>query len=123
MNLSSFLARCLAVGLDHKSSFLNCSFVDIENGLKEDVGGTTGSCRVMVAAQFILLTTESLYKELSKSKDLGKWQHWAKRFKEIADKGDLSPEVHAAVDEARGKMISFDPALFFVSEGGNKADP
>lgn len=129
VNLSSFFARCIQASILHcLSNRWYYPSIDIPAGLeKEDVIGVKRTCRIMVAAQYLLLATRPIHEDLSKviteGWGLEKWQLWAKRLKEIADKDGIDPEVISAVKEAREKMISYDPTLFFVSEGGSKPDP
>lgn len=130
VNFASFLAQCIAGGLYPRSFSFNWPIYDIDDGLKEDVAEATRTprpCRVMVAARYMLIAPQPLYDALIKyqGRDLGleKWQFWAKRLKEIFDNDDHRPELRAATKEAREKMVSVDPALFFVSERGTKFDP
>lgn len=131
VNFSSFLARCIAAGVYPEGlDRFRYPISDIVEGLEKDVSGATGikrTYRVMAAAQYILLAPKVIYEELGEIKEwelgMGKWNLWAHRFKEIANKYDFGSETNAVVKEARDKMISFDPSQFFVSEGGNKPDP
>lgn len=130
VNFSSFLARCFAGGVYHKSFNFNCPIHDVDDGLKEDVTETTRAprtCRIMVAARYMILASRALYDALIKYKGQGlgleKWEFWARRLKEIGDKGDYTSELKIAAKEAREKMISNDPTLFFLSEGGTKPSP
>lgn len=124
VNLSSFLARCIAAGVHHKSDDFSHVIHDIKGGLEND--GVKRRFGVMVAAQYLLLAPRPIYETLVKYKESGlgleKWQVWAKRFKEMIDKDNFDTEVIAMTKEARERMIAFDPSLFFVSERGNKAD-
>lgn len=115
----------------HCKSLDSCFYPvnDIIEALEKDVAegmGVNRTYRVMVAAQYILIATIVLYKELSSSKGWDqvtrRWKLWARRFKEIADKGDLDPEVNNWVEEALEKMVSLDPAQLHESQEGPKPD-
>lgn len=89
--------------------------------------GVTRDSRVMIGAQYILLAGHALDREFIQTLDedplwgRSKWQLWAEKLRELAGK-ELTSEVKEAVIEARKKMISIHPELFYTSEGGSKPD-
>lgn len=86
----------------------NCPIRDIDDDLKEEdmaeATETPRSCRVMVAALYMLLASQSLYDAHIKyqGRDLGleQWLFWAKRFKEISDNADHLSELKATMKES-----------------------
>ena len=44
-----------------------------------------------------------------------KWQLWAARLEQLAEKGGLEPRVLTAVRAARLKLVTLEPALFPVN--------
>ena len=119
INVSAFFARN---GIDQKYE-PSCKYpsFDIPEGLEEIIPNqTVRDCKVMVAAQYILIAGPGIYEDFiirpkgSRTGQWGldKWPLWACKFKEVAEKGDLSSDVQAAALEARAVMISLHPDPF-----------
>lgn len=103
MNYSSYLARCIKSGVNTHLDRCKYPDVDIEEGLEKDhPSQVIRNCKVMVAARYIILAGCIIHEDFvttpaADSEDgrrgIEKWQLWAHKFKEIADKGDVSAEV------------------------------
>lgn len=128
VNFSAFLARCIQARIDN-SALPICKYpsINIPDGLDYNIPpGIKRDSRVMNAAQYILLAGPVLDEEFIQNpkeypRGVVEWQSWAKRFEQLVEI-ELASEVKEAVIEARKKMISLRPELFFVSEGGTKSD-
>lgn len=117
MNQQAFTARCTKAGIDYEPFCKHPSY-EIPNGLEKDYSlPVERNCKIMVAAQYILLAGREVHRSLinqepatennetSTTWTLEKWPLWALKFKEIEEKRDCEPKVLAAVAEAR-KMIT-----------------
>lgn len=123
MNQQAFTARCTEAGIDYEPFCKHPSY-EILNGLEKDYPSPVErNCKVMVAAQYILLAGREVHRSLinqepatensetSTAWTLKKWPLWALKFKEIEEKGDCEPKVLAAVAEARKKMTSISQEI------------
>lgn len=122
INVSAFFARLIANGIDQKYE-PSCKYpsFDIPGGLEKVIPNQiVRDCNVMVAAQYILIAGPGIYENFiiqPKGSERGqwgldKWPLWARKFKEVAEKGDLSSDVQAAALEARAVMVSLHPDPF-----------
>lgn len=124
VNLSSFLARCLEAGVDDRfDNRWKYPIIDIPNGLERDLPpGPERDCKVMVAAQYILLAGRTLADECSRKpgKGLGpdQWRRWAEKLGEISRQDGDDTRLGSATDKARRYMISLLPELFKDSKDG-----
>ncbi|RYO87605.1 hypothetical protein DL766_009179 [Monosporascus sp. MC13-8B] len=115
--------RCTEAGIDTEPLCKHPGY-EIVNGLEKDYPlKVERDCKVMVAAQYILLAGRALHetfitRELSTGGEeaarwgLEKWRLWAARLKAIEEKGDCDPKVIAAVVEARRRLIALHPGVF-----------
>jgi len=118
VNFSSFLASCKGSGLATQYEY-PCVHAgdDIEDGLEKDIPHElVRDCKIMVAAQYILLAGTVFSEELfgqgarSSAKEWGlkKWPIWSRRLKEIAleyeERGNT--ELAAMTRKAHEKMVS-----------------
>ncbi|RYP92120.1 hypothetical protein DL770_001781 [Monosporascus sp. CRB-9-2] len=123
VNHQAFTARCTEAGIDAEPLCKHPSF-EIPNGLEEEYSlQVERDCKVMVAAQYILLAGRAIHEEfitrpLSMGEEeeakwgLEKWLLWAERLKAIEEKSDCDPKVIAAVVEARKRLIALQPDVF-----------
>ncbi|RYP12531.1 hypothetical protein DL765_007267 [Monosporascus sp. GIB2] len=126
VNHQAFTARCIEAGIDTGVLCKHPSH-EIVNGLEKEYPlRVERDCKVMVAAQYILLAGRALHetfitRELSMGGEeaarwcLEKWPLWAERLKAIEEKGDCDPKVIAAVVEARRRLIALHPDVFLDS--------
>lgn len=116
VNFSSFLARCTAEGFyDHYEARYKFPSVDIPLGLGlglddgELPRGELGSCRLMVAAQWILHCGGRLRADMAESGsahwNLDKWDCWVARLREMLERGVEDVKVKAAVEKALAVMV------------------
>ncbi len=134
MNFSAFLARCIESGLDdHYENRCKYPGYDIPEGLEKYLQpGYKKDCRVMVAAQYILLAGRAIFEAFVKKPTKGsnsekwgleKWKLWASKFKEIAREYDREYEgedkraLAAITTKAYEEMVSFYPELFRAPNG------
>ena len=125
MNFSAFLARCIESGLDdHYENRCKYPGNDIPEGLEKRLQpGYKKDCRVMVAAQYILLAGRAVFEDFVQKPTKGsdaekwgvdKWKLWANKFKEIAREyeGEDEPALASTTKMAYEEMVSFYPELF-----------
>lgn len=123
VNLSSFLARCIEAGLDDRYKN-RCKYasIDIPHGLEEDLlRGLKRDCRVMFAAQYILLAGRTLADNCFNKAIDGfgpeQWRCWVEKLKEILmQEGGNHTGLASATEEARKYMVSLHPQIFQASE-------
>jgi Protein of unknown function (DUF3632) len=126
VNFSSFLARCIASGInDSYKDGYELLKININEALEKDhPPGIYRDCWIMVAAQYILLAGEAIYKQMissavkgsdSERRGLDKWRLWANMFGKRADEEDSKSEANSAAFAAYQKMVSLHPELFLVS--------
>lgn len=122
VNISSFIARCMEhrIEVDFPGAGKYQS-IDICNGLREEhPAGIERDTYVMVAAQYILLALTFIddrvvaFTAKQGAMNLGrdKFQLWGAKLAQLANDGDLRPDVKAAVIEARQKLVSLHPEFF-----------
>ncbi|KAM5477231.1 hypothetical protein MauCBS54593_000504 [Microsporum audouinii] len=122
VNISSFIARCMEhrIEVDFPGAGKYQS-IDICNGLREEhPAGIERDTYVMVAAQYILLAPTFIddrvvaFTAKQGAMNLGrdKFQLWGAKLAQLANDGDLRPDVKAAVIEARQKLVSLHPEFF-----------
>lgn len=128
MNTSAFFARLIAHGIDQKYE-PRCKYprFDVCEDLEEDIPNkTVRGCKVMVAAQYILIAGSGIYEEYiakqvrgseKEQRGLDQWRLWADKFKEVAETGGLKPDVQTAALKAREVIVSLHPELFLNGEG------
>lgn len=117
MNYSSFIARCIEAGLDKDDE--NCFKYprdDITIGLEHEMPPRLArDCKVMVAAQYILLAGRALAQEFMdpsyKNYGIARWRRRAEKLREIS-KEDGNPRLAYAAKEARRHMISLHPGFY-----------
>ncbi|RYP66230.1 hypothetical protein DL769_006074 [Monosporascus sp. CRB-8-3] len=126
VNHQAFTARCTEAGIDTEP-FCKHPGYEIVNGLEKEYSlQAERNCKVMVAAQYILLAGRAVHetyvtRKLSTGREeaarwgLEKWLLWAERLKAIEEKGDCDPKVIAAVVEARKRLIALHPDPFHDS--------
>lgn len=113
MNFSGFLARCIQAGLNNNyPDGLRYPSIDIREGLAQDLpSGPRRDCKVMVAAQYILLAgrmiAEDCLKKPVKGFGLDEWRHWAERLEAISRQEEgVNPGLASATTEAHQFMLS-----------------
>lgn len=123
MKISSFLARCTEAGLyDNFSDRCKYASIDIPQGLGQVLPrGVRGDCKVMVAAQYILLAGRTLADDCFNKpvKGLGpeEWKGWAEKFKEISMQEDgNNTDLALATEEAHKYMVSLHPEIIQASD-------
>ncbi|RYO93193.1 hypothetical protein DL764_008020 [Monosporascus ibericus] len=126
VNHQAFTARCTEAGIDTEPLCKHPTY-EIANGLEKEYSlQVERDCKVMVAAQYILLAGRALHqryiarhlstgKEEAARQGLEKWGLWAERLKAIEEKGDCDPKVIAAAVEARRRLIALQPDVFLDS--------
>lgn len=128
MNFHAFIARCLASGLHDQSFDFYYPFRVVGEGLEDEVESSDfpRTYRSLAATQYVLLAPSVIFYALieAKGQERGqrRWKLCAEKFNEIAENDENSLELKTLAKEAQGKMISVDPALFSVSEGGCEPD-
>ncbi|ROW11478.1 hypothetical protein VMCG_01147 [Cytospora schulzeri] len=116
VNFSSFLARCTAQGFyDDDSSLYKDASVDIPLGLGlegESSPGKLGSCRLMVSLQWILHCGDKIRDNMIQSDkpkwNMGKWDQWVAKLKEIEEGGIEDAKVKAAAEKVLAGLVSTD---------------
>ena len=124
MNYSSFLARCIEAGVD--DSYENrCKYpsIDIPQGLEQDLPpGPKRDCKVIVAAQYILLAGRTLaddcFKKPGRCLGPDQWRRWAELLGEILRQEGGNACLASVTGEARNHMVSLHPETFIDSEDG-----
>lgn len=112
-NFSSFVARCTAQGFyDSYEDWSKYPGVDIPLGLGLDgelPPGRLGSCRLMVAAQWILHCGAKVRADMAQADqprwNLDRWNGWVARLREIGEGGIEDVKVRAAVEKALAAMV------------------
>jgi Protein of unknown function (DUF3632) len=112
VNFSSFLAQCLQAGLnDNYANRYKHASIDIREGLEQKLPpGPRRDCKVMVAAQYILLAGGKIAEECvmkpGKGFGLDEWRRWAGRLGEISKQESGNTSLASAVEEAHKYMLS-----------------
>lgn len=115
VNFSSFLAHCIGAGLnDNYPDGCKHPIIDIPHGLEQDQPpGLKRDCRVMVAAQYILLAGRKLADESFKWPDgADKWRRWAGKLEEISKEEGDNTSLASAAREVHQYMVSLRPEIF-----------
>lgn len=107
------MARCTAEGsYDHYEDWNKYPSIDIPLGLGLDgqlPPGKLGSCRLTVAAQWMLHCGGKLRADMVKADhpkwNLDKWNGWVARLKEIHEGGIADAKVKAAVEKALAGVV------------------
>lgn len=123
VNQQAFTARCTAAGIDYEPFCKHPSW-EIPNGLDKDYSSPVErNCKVMVAAQYILLAGRAIYESLvnqepltekdeaSSNWTLKRWPLWATKLREVEERGDCDLRVIVAVTEARKRMVTLCPEI------------
>ena len=127
VNFSAFKARCMEAGvLDQETNPYGFPGGELIEGLEQDITSQPErDCKVMVAAQYLIKAGRVIHEKLiveAATKDSAtarrgrsKWQLWAARLEELAEKGGLEPRVVDAIKAARRKLVTLEPELFPVN--------
>ncbi|EAW13701.1 DUF3632 domain-containing protein [Aspergillus clavatus NRRL 1] len=118
VNFSAFLSRCVKAGLNEYPGGFKYPGLGIHDALDSHGPSTiVWDSRVIVAAQYLVMNgsriREELFKENEKKgncKLIGEelWHRWTKRFMEISDQAQHTPEISSAVNEAYNIMKGLD---------------
>jgi len=120
LNFSSFLARWIQAGLsdDYEDCF-KYPGLDIPEGLEQDLLlGPKRDCKVMVAAQYILLAGRAIesycFDTAAAASGFGpqRWKRWAERFANISSDEENKGDLREAADRAHNFMVSVHPELY-----------
>jgi hypothetical protein len=112
VNLTSFFARWLAVGLDDSfDDRSENSIFDISIALDEDRScGLQRDCVLLVAAHYILLAGPTLandcLKKVPNKVGSSKWKRWAEKFEEISKQEPNNTRLALATKAAGQYMFS-----------------
>lgn len=121
VNLSSFFARWIQAGFSHDDEDrFKYPGLDIPEGLAQDLPlGPKRDCKVMVAAQYILLAgraIEHYYFDTVEGARGGlgpqRWKQWAERFANISSDEENKRDLREAAKGAHDFMVSVHPELW-----------
>jgi len=118
VNFSCFLARCIEAGLnDGYGNRCKYPSIDISQGLEQDLPrGLKRDCKLMVAAQYILLAGRTLADDCFNKPVSGfgpeQWRRWAEKLGEVSRQEGGNTYLASAAEEARRYMVSLHPEIF-----------
>lgn len=123
VNLSAFLARCVEAGLLVEDKYrweYPCEAI-VEGLEKENERKSLElmrACKIMVAANYILLSGRSLAIDCFNDSDKGRaqWRRWAEKLREISKRSDEKTPLIIATKAAWQHMISLHPECFSDSD-------
>lgn len=124
VNFSAFVARCTQAGLNDQFKYpRKYPSKDIPIGLEKDhAPGVRRNCLIRVAAQYILLCGSKISDGIKDAPTerqrwwADKWQLWAKKLEELADSGEIDPDLKSEVHEAHEKLVALQPQSFNKTE-------
>lgn len=116
MNFSCYLARCIQAGLiDSYQNRCKHPSIDIPQGLEQNLPPRPKrDCKVMVAAQYILLAggkiAEDCFTKPVRGFGPDEWRRWAERLGERSRQEESgNPGLASAVEKAHKYMVSVYP--------------